>query len=127
MTLPFRAAKKWITKRIIPDYTDQLDLFSEAPVETPAPAANAPARTAGVSHARPRPQQLGFEVWEPLPPFDAGARAATKPVGGSTGGDGEPVHRPPPVQPDIDAPDVVSPGIANDDRRDPSARRVLDI
>ena len=32
MGLQFRTAKRWITKRIIPDYTNQLDLFSEAPL-----------------------------------------------------------------------------------------------
>ncbi len=30
MALPFRTAKRWMTKRVIPDYTNQLDLFSEA-------------------------------------------------------------------------------------------------
>src|ERR1700691_5207726 len=103
MTLPFRAAKKWVTKRVIPDFTNQLDLFSEAPVETPAPVVNAPARRSGASQRRP--QQLGFEVWEPLSPLDPGTGAAKKLAETSTTGNRETVHRPPPVQPDIGAPD----------------------
>jgi hypothetical protein len=126
MALPFRTAKKWITKRVTPDYTNQLDLFSEAAVETPDPVVNAPAHSK-VSQARPRPQQLGFEVWKPLPPFDAGAVAATKPAPATTGGDGEMVCRPPPARPNIAAQDRESPSIRTGDRRNPSAVIVLDI
>jgi hypothetical protein len=42
MAPPFRTAKRWMTKRVIPDYTNQLDLFSEAPLETPSPSLNVP-------------------------------------------------------------------------------------
>jgi len=126
MTLPFRAAKKWVTKRVSPDYTNQLDLFSEAPIDPSTPVVNAPVRAAGVSHARPRPQQLGFDVWEPLPPFDAGATAATKPVPAKTDGDGG-TDRPPPTQPNTVAPDGISPATGTGDRRDPATERVFDI
>jgi hypothetical protein len=33
MASQFRTARKWITKRVAPDYTNQLDLFSEAAPE----------------------------------------------------------------------------------------------
>jgi hypothetical protein len=37
MALPFRA-KKWIPRTVVtPDYTNQPDLFSEAPINTPVP------------------------------------------------------------------------------------------
>lgn len=127
MTLPFRAAKTWMTKRVTPDYTNQLDLFSEAASETPTPVVNAPARHSGASQARPRPQQLGFDVWEPLPPFDAAAGAATKPAEASTSGDGGTDRRPPPVQPDTVAPDGKSPRTGTGVRRDPAIERVFDI
>ncbi len=44
-----------MTKRVIPDYTNQLDLFSEAPIETSAPVVSGPVRTSGARP--PRPQQ----------------------------------------------------------------------
>jgi hypothetical protein len=127
MTLPFLTAKNWITKRVAPDYTNQLDLFSEAAPETPAPVAKAPVRTSGFSHVRPRPQQLGFDVWEPLPPFDPGAGAGQKPVEASTGADADAVRRTPPVKSDIEVPDGRSPTIGTGDRPDTLAGRVLDI
>ena len=37
MARSFHTAKRWITKRVIPDFTNQLDMFSQAPLETPAP------------------------------------------------------------------------------------------
>jgi hypothetical protein len=123
MALPFQTAKKWITKRVTPDYTNQLDLFSEATVETPDPVVKAPVRSR-VSQARPRPQQLGFDVWEPIPPFDAGAVAATKPAPATTREDGGTVRQPP-VRPEIGVQDGESPGIRAGDRRNPSAERVL--
>jgi hypothetical protein len=126
MTLSFRAAKTWITKRVTPDYTDQLDLFSEAPTETPDPVANTPRRVSGVSQPLPRPQQLGFDAWEPLPPFDAGAVVAKEPASPNTGADGTTVHRPP-VRPDIGAEDGISPPVGAGDRRNLSAEKVLDI
>jgi hypothetical protein len=68
MAMPLRA-KRWIPKTVVtPDYTNQLDLFSEAPIDTPAPIENTPPRIPGGAHARPRPpQQLGFEALEPRP------------------------------------------------------------
>ncbi len=125
MTLPFRAAKTWITKRVTPDYTNQLDLFSEAP-ETPDPVENAPRRVSGVSQPRPRPQQLGFDVWEPLPPFDPGAVAVKEPAPANTGTDGGTVRQPP-VGPNIGAEDAISPRVGTGDKRNPSAEKVLDI
>ena len=85
MVLPGRV-KRWIPKTVItPDYTNQLDLFSEAPIDDPAPVAQ-PVRQE--HHARPRPpQQLDFGTLEPLPPFDAGGTEAAKPPGGGVGGE----------------------------------------
>src|ERR1017187_6660634 len=114
MALQFRTAKSWVTKRVTPDYTNQLDLFSEAPLEMSAPVANAPARTSGVVPARSRPQQLDFGPWEPLPPLEDGRRTPA------------PVQTPT-VLPDIAPPDGISPGTETRDRRDPAAGKVLDI
>jgi N12 class adenine-specific DNA methylase len=96
MAPPFRTANRWITKRVTPDYTNQLDLFSEAVPETPAPVVNAPLRSARLSQDRPpAPEQLRFGEWVPLPPEDvpkipvakptlAGARAAGDALNGRT-------------------------------------------
>ena len=90
MAYQFRTAKKWITKRVAPDFTNQLDLFSEASSETPAPVTGPPARTSEVvSPSKSGPQQLGFEVWEPLAPFDAVAVAVLEPAPKGTGPDRE--------------------------------------
>jgi hypothetical protein len=70
MPQQFRNAKSWITKRAAPDYTNQLDLFSEVVAETKAPAADSLARSSRTVTARQRPQQLGFGEWLPLPPED---------------------------------------------------------
>jgi len=126
MASQFRKAKKWITTRVAPDYTNQLDLFSEAVPETSPPVTSSPARTAGLRPARPRPQQLGFEVWEPLPPFDAAAAVLGKPVSPDTGADRETTHAPS-LQPETDAPGETSPARGSVDRRNPPADRVLDI
>jgi hypothetical protein len=126
MALQFRTAKRWITKRVTPDYTNQLDLFSEAPLEPPAPGVNAPARPSGVSQARLRPQQLDFGEWEQLPPEDAVRTPIAKPAAANTGGDGGTVYRLP-GSPAIGTPDELSPGIGTSDRRGPSAGQVLDI
>lgn len=45
MAHSFRTAKRWITKRVIPDYTNQISLFSQAQVETPTPVVTATTRT----------------------------------------------------------------------------------
>jgi N12 class adenine-specific DNA methylase len=127
MGLQFRNANRWITKRVTPDYTNQLDLFSEAPKQTPAPIGNAPLRTSGGAQARPRPpQQLDFGAWEPLPAEDVPRIPPPPPAPASNGENGVTVH-PPPLQPDIGAQDGASSGTATRDRRDPSAERVLDI
>ena len=125
MALPFRTAKRGITKRVIPDYTNQLDLFSEAALETSAPVVS--PRTSGVPHARPRtPQQLHFEEWEPLPTEDAVRIPVAQPAPASTGGEGGAVHEPP-LRPDVDEREEISPGTGTGDRRGPSAGKVLDI
>src|ERR1700691_1580274 len=97
MALPFQVRKRWSPKpAVIPDYTNQLDLFSQAPIDTQAPVASASARPSGEHYARPRPpQQLDFDALEPLPPEDAGAVAAGQPAPADTGGDGGAVRRPP--------------------------------
>lgn len=111
MTLPFRTAKRWITKRVEPDYTNQLDLFSEASLETSSPAANAPVRSSGGSRARPRPpQQLDFGAWEPLPPEDVISPPTVEPALPNTSEDSGAAH-PPPVQADMGAQDEASPWV----------------
>lgn len=126
MALQFRTAKKWITKRVSPDYTDQLDLFSEAPLDALAPVNSSPARTSGAAKARPRPQQLGFEVWEPLPAFDAAAAVVGNSASADTDADREPT-RAQPSQPEIAAPVQRAPDTATVERRNPAAARVFDI
>jgi hypothetical protein len=72
MALAFGSAKRWIPRTVVtPDYTNQLDLFSDTDIDTQAPVAPVPARVSGNSHARPRPpEQLDFGALEPLPPED---------------------------------------------------------
>jgi hypothetical protein len=125
MALPYRT-KRWIPKTVItPDYSNQLDLFSEAPIDIPAPVAPEPARTSGVSHGRPRPpQQLDFGALDPLPPEDAERPPAAKPAPAGAGGDGGAVHRHP-VQPGVGAQDGTPPGLGDRDKRDSSAGRVI--
>src|SRR5579862_7119779 len=123
MAHSFRTAKRWITKRVIPDYTNQIDLFSQAQVETPTPVVNAPAQTS----SRPRlPQQLTFGEWQPLPPEDAVRTSVTPPAPANTGADGGTVRHPP-ARSDIDAHYGISPGKESGDERDPAAGRVFDI
>src|ERR1700733_7385948 len=112
MALAFGSAKRWIPRTVVtPDYTNQLDLFSDSPIDTQAPVALVPARTSGDSHARPRPpQQLDFGTLEPLPPFDAGPAAARKPAGSVTGGDGGAV-RGSPLRAGVGEENGTSPGV----------------
>ncbi len=125
MAPPFRTAKKWMTKRIIPDYTNQLDLFSEAPQETSAPEANAPARNSGASGTRPRPfQQLDFGPWEPLRPEDDVSSPETKPAPTAFRGDGVQSS---PVQTKVGQQEVTSPGVRAGNRRDSHTGDVFDI
>src|SRR5690242_5151996 len=124
MALQFRTAKRWFTKRVTPDYTNQLDLFSEVPEETPAPAG--PSLNSAPAIARPRQQQLDFGDSEPLrlgdvlltpPPMPAASNAArdagTRPASflpSETGAqDGDP------------------PEVEDDDGRQPAAGKALDI
>jgi N12 class adenine-specific DNA methylase len=122
MVLPTRS-KRWIPKTVItPDYTNQLDLFSEAPIDDPAPVAQ-PVR--GEHHARPRPpQQLDFGALEPLPPFDAGPPAAAEPAGTGAGSDGGAVHGPA-VRAGISTEDGIPPGVGDGDKPVPPAGRVF--
>lgn len=121
MVLPGRA-KRWIPRTVItPDYTNQLDLFSETPLDDPSPVAAPPAPRE--HHVRPRPpQQLDFGTLEPLPPFDAGPAKAAEPPAGGVGEDSGTV-RGSPVQADIRREDGIPPGLGNDDRRIPPAGR----
>jgi N12 class adenine-specific DNA methylase len=121
---PFRTAKRWMTKRVIPDYSNQLDLFSEAAQETSAQEANAPGRNSGVSATRPRPfQQLDFGPWEPLPPVDASS-PDTKLAPTAFRGDGVQSS---PVQTNVGQQEETSPGIRAGNRRDSHAGDVFDI
>lgn len=129
MVFPFRLPKRWTRKPpATPDYTNQLDLFSEAPIDTQATVAPEPAPTTETSHARPRPpEQPDPGPLEPPLPVDAGrvAPAETPPPG--AGGDGGAVHRPA-LRSDIGAQDVVPPGLGDGGRRDaPAGRVILDI
>jgi N12 class adenine-specific DNA methylase len=67
MPSQFRSAKQWLTKRVVPDYANQLDLFSEAQPDTNASVTSPVARTPNTARSRTYPQQLSFEVWQPLP------------------------------------------------------------
>ncbi len=124
MALPFRTAKRWMTNRVIPDYTNQIDLFSEAPIDTPQPVVKAPPRNSG--QARPRPQQLHFFDWEPLPPEDTVRPPAEKPAPVNTSGADDAVQQSP-VRPDIEAQSEKPPGAGIDDQGEPPAEKVLDI
>ena len=101
MTGDIMALPRWLRNNkpkqaVTPDYSNQLDLFSEAPQDTPAPVESSTARSSGGMHAKPRPpQQLDFGTLEPLPPFDAGAVEARGTPGAGTGEDGAGVRRSP--------------------------------
>jgi N12 class adenine-specific DNA methylase len=126
MTMPYRA-KRWIPKTVVtPDYTNQLDLFSEVPVEdSPAPVVPGPARKTGTAHGRPRPpEQLDFGALEPLPAFDAGAVAAPGAVGVGAARDGGTDGRPP-VRTGVGQENGTPPGLGNDGERVPVAGRVF--
>ena len=110
MAPPFRTAKRWMTKRVIPDYTNQLDLFSEAPIETPAPVVSSPVGTSGARRP-PRPQQLAFDLWEPLPPEDT-PRPPAEPASAQTG---------------VGRQEEKSPGLRTGGGQGSSGGRVLDI
>src|SRR5579863_3839073 len=123
MAPPFRTAKRWMTRRVTPDYTNQLDLFSEAPIETTAPVVSGPVRTSGTRP--PRPQQLAFDVWEPLPPEDS-PRPAAEPAPATVDAD-EKTAQPPPEQTSSGQQDETSPGMSAGERREPRAGNILDI
>ena len=119
----FAAVRK--ASRLAPDFTNQLDLFSEAPIDIPAPVAPGAARPSGESYARPRPpQQLDFGTLEPLPPEDARGAAATRPAPADAGGDGGAIHGPD-VRNGLGEKDGIPPGVGAGDKRDPSPGRVI--
>jgi N12 class adenine-specific DNA methylase len=127
MAPPFRTAKKWMTKRVIPDYTNQLDLFSEAPLEPPSPVENAPARSASTSGAPQRPyQQLDFGAWETVPPEDVARTPIKEPVQPSSSRDTETAQ---PYSPEtkIGQLEETSAETRPEDRQDSYAGTVLDI
>ncbi len=127
MGIPFRTAKKWITKRVTPDYSDQLDLFSEASSEPAAPIARTPARTSAGGKVRPRPQQLGFEIWEALAPFDAtNPVAPDKSVSVAAGADQD-IDQPEVQQPHIPGSDGASDSTEAGREQRRSTEKVLDI
>ena len=124
MGVPFRTAKKWITKRVIADYSNQLDLFSEAVPEPPTPVVPAPPRAPGASKARPRPQQLGFEIWEPLAPFEANHPVASDTPASVTAAADQDIERPEPQRPQLGDSDEASPGDGGGGKRPRSTQEV---
>ncbi len=110
------ALPKWFKKTkprqtVAYDYSNQLDLFSQADQDTPAPVESTAARISEGTHGKPRPpQQLDFGTLEPLPPFDAGATKAAEPASGGTGEDGAAV-RGPAVRIGLGEKDGASPGL----------------
>src|SRR5580698_1105559 len=126
MAPPFRKAKNWVTKRVIPDYTNQLDLFSEAPDDPTAPLAHAaPPRSVG-GPAKPQQQQLDFGEWGPIP-ADYAPKGLTS-QSRAPEPEAERATDPPSLLPPAT---VTQDGTAADrksrDRRDPSLGRVFDI
>ena len=69
MAPPFRTTKRWMTKRVVPDYTNQLDLFSEAEPKRRRPATAASPFSAFQHRLQP-PEQMRFHDLVPLPPED---------------------------------------------------------
>src|SRR5580698_8650277 len=95
MALPFHARKRWIPRTVItPDYTNQLDLFSEADVDIPASVASAPELPPGEYHARP-PQLLDSVPLAALPPENAASAGAGEPAGADARSSGGAVQRHP--------------------------------
>src|SRR6185295_6389928 len=126
MVMPHRH-KRWIPRTVVtPDYTNQLDLFSEAPIDTEtAPAASDLVRKTGSQHARPRPpEQLDFGALESLPPVDAPAIGAGQPPPDSAQRDSGTFYGSP-VRTDVGPENRLHPSLGDDDRRDSPAGRVL--
>src|SRR5580704_18978975 len=110
--------------RPTPDFTNQLDLFSQAPIDTSTTVASETARPSGVMNGRPRPpKQLDFGALEPLPPEDARGAASTKPARSDTGGDGGTVHRHP-LRTGVREEDGIHPSLGKRDPGDSPAGRV---
>src|SRR5690349_3124070 len=81
MVLRHQSTKRWIPKTVVtPDFTHQLDLFSQATIEEESAAAP-PARTTEVPHGKPRPpQQISLFALAATPAEGAAAIAAGKPA-----------------------------------------------
>jgi hypothetical protein len=122
MALRFASVRK--AHRPVPDYANQLDLFSEAPIDTPAPTVLLPVHPSGASHGRPRPpKQLDFGALEPLPPEDAGGTPTRKPAAAGTGGDRGALQRLP-VRDGVGEEDGIQPGLGTGDTGVPPAGRI---
>src|SRR5215472_12779434 len=95
MVLPATVRRRLTSRTVVtPDYTNQLDLFSDAPQDAPASVLSLPVQPA-YHHVRTRPpQQLDFGALEPLPAEDGIRTPAAKPVADSSADDGGPVQRP---------------------------------
>jgi N12 class adenine-specific DNA methylase len=126
MGVRFQTAKNWITKRVEPDFTNQLDLFSEAPIDASETRVTPAVRAPRAAPARTRPHQLGFDVWEPLPQFDAAAGVVTKPPPVESSAELK-RPRPQPPKPDDASPDLGSLSKQAVKRPNPPAEKVLDI
>jgi N12 class adenine-specific DNA methylase len=126
MSHSFRTAKRWVTSRVVPDYTNQLDLFSEAAEEALALPLDAPSRKSPPAYARPRQQQFDFGQRVPLPPEDDVRSPVKVAAHISVGSDGDAVPRSP-AQTDIGQQEETPVGMGTGDRRDSYAERVLDI
>jgi hypothetical protein len=115
-----------MTKRVIPDYTNQLDLFSQAVEETPASVSDAPVRTSGFPQGRPRPEQMRFLDWVRLPPEDAVRNPPPKTATTNIRRSGGPPQRPL-FQPDTDVREEPSPHVETNDGREIPGGKVFDI
>jgi hypothetical protein len=124
MAPPFRTAKRWMTKRVVPDYSNQIDLFSEAVEETPAAVVETQAQRSGFQR-RPRPpEQMRFLDLVPLPLEDAVRTPAPKPASATNG-----ENRRPPQQLVFQpgARDEPLPQAETNDVQDVPAGKVFDI
>jgi hypothetical protein len=114
-----------MTRRVVPDYSNQLDLFSEAVPDTPASVVT-PVRAAS-SQARPRPpEQMRFLDLVPLSPEDAVRTPASQPAPAITGRNGRTPQQLL-FQPDTEPREEPPAQVATDDMRDVPAGKVLDI
>jgi N12 class adenine-specific DNA methylase len=125
MAHSFRTAKKWITKGVIPDYTNQLDLFSEAPAEPSAPPLKTHFQKSARAYARPHQQLFDFrESGPPLAEDFPVSQATPASVTFTIDGD---AAKPPLVQTDLGQQEEASPTDVRRERPDSSTEQVFDI